>query len=157
MFLAHPHTASRATTTALLEIAGSQEVAYHHADLQRVLNYCPEAADCRHIFTVVRHPFDWLVSRFHCNGGSRGKWEDWVRKRPPMIFDRFLGQTNQFAKYESLARDLSALTGHEVTLKRERDHKTPGKPKDYMDYWDTDLQEWGRRHFYQDFEMYFYE
>ena len=159
VFLAHPHTASRATTTALMQIEGSQEVAYHHADLQRVINHCPDASSCETIFTIVRHPFDWLVSRFHCNGGNRGEWDKWVRKRPRrMIFDKFLGQTTTFGKFESLESDLARLTGHQVTLEVERDHVTRGKPKNHLDYWqDLELRSWALNHFAQDFEIWQYE
>ena len=157
MYLANPHVASRATTTALLQIEGSIEVAHHHADLSTVLDEYPDASTCATVFQIVRHPLDWLVSRFLCNGGQRGKFVEWLRLRPNRpIYSRF--QTNCFGKYENLKSDLSRLTGHEVKLGRVRDHKTPGKVKDYMLYWrDQEDIDWALKHFASDFEMYSYD
>ncbi len=157
VFLANPHTGSRATTTALLHIEGSIEVSYHHADLDKVYAACPDAANCHTVFHVVRNPLDWLVSRFHCNGGLRGTWEDWLKKRPNRpIFRRFTGQTNSFAKYENLVADVAALTGHNPPWEWEPEHRTPGKPSHYLDYWNDDLIAWAKKRFESDFKNYGY-
>lgn len=159
VFLANPHSASRATAIALLQIEGSVEVAPHHADLSIILNQYPDASACATVFQIVRHPLDWLVSLFLCNGGQRSKFVEWLRRRPKRpIYNRFRGQTNCFGKYESLSNDLARLTGQEIKLERVRDHKTPGKVKDYMAYWCDQMDiDWALKHFANDFETYSYD
>lgn len=156
VYLANPHVASRATTKALLTLEGSRIVANHHADLSIVTQECPEASLCPIVFHTVRHPLDWLVSRYLCNGGKRGEWKSWLRKRPSRpIFGRFDGQTTAFIKYENLAENLAQIVGH-VMLDYESDHKTPGK-HNYMAYWEDDDMKWVRQRFASDFETYHYE
>jgi len=158
VFLANPHTGSRATTAALMKIHGSIEVAYHHADLNKVHTAYPESASCPVVFQGVRNPLDWLVSRFHCNGGTRGKWEDWLKKRPKRpIFGRFFGQTNTFARYENLVDDVARITGHEPPWEWDNEHRTPGKPGRYLDYWNDGSIAWAKQHFKSDFEDYGYD
>ncbi len=158
VYLANPHVASRATTKALLALRGSRIVANHHADLSIVTQEYPICvAACPIVFHTVRHPLDWLVSRYLCNGGKRGEWKAWLRKRPSRpIFDRFDGQTTAFIKYENLAEDLAQTVGHDISLDYESDHKTPGK-HNYMSYWEDEDIRWARQRFASDFETYHYE
>ena len=156
VYLANPHVASRATTSALLRLQGSVEVAHHHADLQCVIDQYPAAAACPTVLHTVRHPLDWLVSRYLCNGGERGEWSEWLRKRKPRIFNRF-PEATLFAKYERLEADLRRITGCPVTITRDRFHVTVGKPKDYMSYWDTEDIAWAKKHFEIDFMTYNYD
>jgi hypothetical protein len=156
VYLANPHTASRATTTALLALPGSEEVAHHHANLAVTIEACPNASKCSTVFQTVRDPLDWLVSRFLCNGGFRGEWKDWVKKYPPPIFRKFIGEATCYAKYENLKDDLQRLTGHKVTLRREQEHKTPGKPRNHLDYWTDEMIAWAKKRFATDFEAYNY-
>ena len=158
VYLAHPHTASRAAVRALLDIEGSREVAAHHSVLDDVIAECPAAAGYMNVFTIVRHPFDWLVSRFHCTGGNRGEWDDWLRRRPSRpLFGRFLGQVTEFGKYESLQEDLERLTQCPIHLNREREHETRGKPRDYRTCWTEAQATWGRQRFDADFAEWNYE
>ena len=74
VFLANPHTASRATIAALKQLSNSREVVHHHATLETVYERHPEARECDRVFQIVRHPFDWLVSRYFNTGGQRDSW-----------------------------------------------------------------------------------
>jgi hypothetical protein len=157
VYLANPGTASRATTSSLLTIPGSIEVAHHHAKLERVVEYCPGAASCRTVFHTVRHPCDWLLSRFLYPGGNRGDWFRWIKQQPNFIFNRFIGQATEYAKYENLAEDLLRLTGHTLELEWLSEHRTPGKKETSpAAYWNSELLAWAKRYF-QDFKYYGYE
>ncbi len=158
VFLANPHTASRATTTALLKLPGSMCVANHHAQLIDVTQVCQEAKRCKTVFQTVRHPLDWLVSRYFCNGGERGEWKTWLRKRKRnSIFHRFRTEASHFATYENLEYDLLLLVGRDVTLTRIAKHKTHDKPNDYMSMWDEEDIAWAKQYFPLDFENYGYD
>lgn len=157
VFLANPHTASRAMATALLKIKGSVEAAHHHATLPTVIQECPAASSCSIVFQIVRHPLDWLVSRYLCNGGDRDPWKLWLRKRPPRdIFGRFYGQTTIYAKYEMLFPMVTRIIGCEIDLQYDPEHQSPGKRDNYMSYWDREDIAWARSRFANDFERYNY-
>lgn len=153
VYLANPHTASRGTVTALLNVPGSVEVAHHHANFRTVLEQCPEAVQCKTVFHIVRHPLDWLVSRFLNTGGQRGEFRNWLRLQKTPIFNRF--PNTQFGKYETLVESLCRLTNYEVALEYEDEHKTPGKV-DYTWYWEQNDIDWALKRFADDFEKYQY-
>lgn len=72
LFLAEPHTASRSIEAALMEHEGSERVGQHDT-LQELSK--SGRVDCKRLnrplysVSCVRHPADWLVSRFqHMTG-----------------------------------------------------------------------------------------
>lgn len=158
VFLANPHTASRATETALMQLEHSLLVGHHHADLTLVKREYPNACTCKTVFETVRHPLDWLVSRYCCRGGRVIDWEPFLMMREKKrIFGRFSGQTNAFIKYETLKADLESITGQDIDLDYDPDHKSPNKPADYMSYWTAELVEWAKKRYPIDFERFGYE
>ena len=157
VYLANPHTASRATTAALCKLPGSIEVAPHHANLHFLHEEYPATKECQVVFHIVRHPLDWLVSRFLCTGGQKGKFRDWFKKYPAPIYRKFLKQTTDFGNYENLISDLARLTGHEVALGYDNDHKTQGKVDDYMWYWEQSDVDFAIKRFESDFDNYGYD
>lgn len=157
VYLAMPHTASRAVSVALLKLNGSTMANLpHHArlrDAQEAFAY-----DFRHfyVFYTVRHPGDWLVSRWLANGGKRADFPEWIRHRKEWLFGRFAGDmVSDFIRYENLEKDLKRVTRYNVKLNLDPTHVTPDKRVDWASYWTKEDAQWAENYFL-DFKMYGY-
>lgn len=64
VYLAHPHTASRSTSAALLAKGfQKQKGESHHAGLFENGIVTPENRDKWFVFTTVRNPYDWILAQ----------------------------------------------------------------------------------------------
>lgn len=156
IYICNAHVASRATTKALVKLQGSKWVEPHHCPPSVVYEAYPESKDFK-TFMCVRNPYDWLVSRFLCNGGHRGRFKNWLRRRNKKpIFGRFPG-VEKTVKFETLETDLEYMIGCHVQLERDPRHVTPDKPDDYLTYYDQEDLDWVYGYFKTDFERFGYE
>lgn len=166
VFLAMPHTASRATHAALLELRGStagEPDMGHHAHLRTARRRYPDLNfDEFLVFTTVRHPGDWLVTRWLSRGGVVISFSDFLRTQKAHIFGRFhdadteqLTRGLQFIKYESIEDDIRRLLGVDVKLGLNPKHVTKDKCP-WLNYWNKSDARFANGYF-QDFEKYQYE
>ena len=68
LFLAEPHCATRSVEAALQRQRGSQviQTAWTHATYQELLDQCVVTInEPLFKFSVIRHPCDWAVTRYH--------------------------------------------------------------------------------------------
>lgn len=119
LFLAEPYCASRSIEAALLKHPGSQKVdAWMHATKEELLRQ-GRIGDLERLysFSVVRHPADVLVTRFHHLTGWKSKgfqayFEDCLRS-PPFAGGRSIfmhpRDVDQTVSFERLSGHLNAL------------------------------------------------
>jgi hypothetical protein len=99
IYLAEPHTGSRACAKALLQHEGSEQVGHHeYIDIPGLVS-----------FSVVRHPLDIIVTYFHHD--KRSFFEvvlAHVKRSHDSIFYYFAWQTNRVLRYENgLAKEVN--------------------------------------------------
>jgi len=155
VFLPSPHTASRAVSAALEELKGSE--AYkgklpYHGTLRDAQRKFPKL-DFQNftVFYSVRHPGDWLVTKWMFHASVRGDFLIWLRQQPRQLFQR---HTDKFIRYEHLVEDIKEAIGEEVILKRNPSHSTQRK-KPWQTYWSLVDASWAEAHF-EDFNLYGY-
>jgi hypothetical protein len=156
VFLAHAHTASRAVSDALAKLSGSEFVFPHHAPISLIQD------KFRHVdfdkmlkFTTVRHPGDWIVTRWLCRGGRHIDFSPFIREQKRHIFYRYLGQADTVVHYENLEFEVSDLLGIPIKLDRNPEHVTKDKA-DWQSYWSREDAEWANNYF-EDFTRYAYD
>lgn len=159
VFLCMPHTASRATTNALLKLEGSTrgpERLSHHAKMWQVEKWLPDIDFTNYAkFYCVRHPADWLVSRWILTGGQKKTFPQWVKCQNPHIFSKFKDCGASFIKFENIAEGVKLITGCDIDMeRRESSHVTKNKGH-WTDHWDTELANWSLRYF-ADFKRFSY-
>ena len=119
VFLAEPHTASRAVRDALLTIPGTYKAGSHHISMAAMLNY----KNLRHrnrdyytTFCVVRNPADimvtiWLQSYEYTKQGQT--LGDFIRRfganKPTAYFFKHAPTANEVLRYEDLEGGLNCL------------------------------------------------
>lgn len=155
MFLPAPHTASRAVSAALEELEGSEAykgILPYHGTFRDAWRHLPHLdLDDFTIFYSVRHPGDWLVTKWMFHANIRGDFSLWVRQQPRQLFRR---HDNKFIRYEHLVEDIKQVLGEDVTLKRDPSHSTLRK-RPWQEYWTTTDAAWAEAHF-EDFNLYGY-
>ena len=159
VFLPSPHTASRAVSSVLDEMEGSESyegvLPYHSTwhDAQLYLTHLNFKKNFT-VFYSVRHPGDWLVTRWMANGKTRGDFSVWIRTWPRHLFSKFRRDTELFIRYEHLEEDILRLLGETVKLERDPSHSTRDK-KPWQTYWNKHDAEWAGAYF-EDFCLYGY-
>lgn len=120
IFLAEPHTASRATRDALLKLEGSYNAGSHHSDIKTLLHqkHLHRRKRSRYTtFCTVRNPADilttlWLQLQPTCESEDRA-FPDFIRywgaKRPGTFFFRHAESADRTIRYENLEGDLNFL------------------------------------------------
>jgi hypothetical protein len=125
IFLAEPHTASRATRDALLKLEGSYNAGSHHTDIKTLLHqrHLHRRKRSRYTtFCTVRNPADilttlWLqlqppYNLITCESEKR-TFPDFIRywgaERPETFFFRHATSADQTIRYENLQEDLNFL------------------------------------------------
>lgn len=146
LFLSAPHCASRAVSQALQLHAGSTTLGQHDSYAQLVMKHnISEKHQPLLKFCVVRHPLDWLVTRYHhLTSFHKSGFKEFVRHQTTDgVLDDLVfchaKDCNRIARYESLESDLNKILkrfGLEIgTLPIVG--KTAGK-KDYREYYDLE-------------------
>lgn len=153
LFLCEPHTASRATSEALLKLPGSESIGHHHQTLTQLTD--PQKQDTLSIedlagydtICTVRNPLDVLVTHWRVSSNSRrDQWtfEKWLRFNihTPMVnipLHRMLwSHCNIICYYEHLQEDLDKVFNQHVPLQYNEQHKTRHK-EHWSTYYDIDL------------------
>ena len=120
IFLAEPHTASRATRDALLTLEGSYNAGAHHTDIHTLLRekHLRRRKRSRYTtFCTVRNPADilttlWLQLQPTCVSEVR-TFPDFIRhwgvKRPETFFFRHAERADQIIRFENLQEDLNII------------------------------------------------
>ncbi|MHA2264766.1 MAG: hypothetical protein ACXAEN_20435 [Candidatus Thorarchaeota archaeon] len=154
LFLCEPHTASRACSSALLQIDESREIAHHHATLAEITNPQKQGTTPLErllgydVVSVVRNPLDVLVTSWLASSNSRrDEWADfgeWLRfhihgetVRNP-LHRGLWQQCNIVCYYEHLQDDLNHVFDREVHLLYNTAHKTKRK-QHWSNYYDKSL------------------
>lgn len=120
LFLCEPHTASRAVSQALLRDSRSENIGHHHIGLKEIVQkrlLSPKQIDQATTFSVIRCPYDWLVSAWF-NFNQKSSFEELVygflktgQQKTPLgrsLFWRSAGvRTNLI--YHTLQKDLHNL------------------------------------------------
>jgi hypothetical protein len=157
VFLANPHTASRAVVESLMKIDGSVETGAHHSELEQTVYSHPAATECETVFTGVRHPLDWLTSVMVLRGATKRNFSDVLRYvHEDHLFWRFRGQATDFYRFEHMEEDLTRIIGGSVDIDLDPDHITQGKRVDYMSYWTQDDIDYVVRRWAADFDKFGY-
>jgi hypothetical protein len=165
VFLAEPHTGSRAIRDALCRLEGSVETnGNHHLDLLG----CVEADYLSHdeaelftVFSTIRDPHDILVSRWLYHNHPRSFFDNFVARArvseqvgydgdiKPTLFWRTYQQVDWFIRYETLHKGLNVLLaglGAPVIEELPVVGKSEEKP-DWRDMWSMVLEAYARKHF----------
>lgn len=115
LFLCEPHCASRSVTAELMKHEGSQLVGQHETYSRMLETGAIDESDSLLKFCVVRHPADWLVTRYHHMTSWHGKGfraflrylidndqlKDIIYTHPPSC--------NRLIRYETLEADLNHI------------------------------------------------
>ena len=145
LFLAEPHCACRAIEKALLQQPGSSSVnAWVHASRTELIK---SGIDRNlFVFSIVRHPADWIVTRYHhLTGWHRQGFKAFVEyhldnelwERSVFMHGLFADQT---LRYEHLHTTLNQLLANlsAPPVQLERVGETPGK-KPWRSYYTPEL------------------
>ena len=137
LFLCEPHTASRATSKALLTLDGCEEIAHHHATLTDITKTTPiEYFIGFNIVYTVRNPLDVLVTNWSISSNSRREewtFEQWLThsiNTPTVNLPLHRGlwqQCNIVSYYEHLQDDLNYIFGCKIPLEYDEKHITQHK------------------------------
>lgn len=119
VFLAEPHTASRAVRDALLKLEGSYKAGSHHIPIEALLNYNYLRRRKRHKYTTiatVRNPADIFVTLWMQSTGYRREIEtlqEYIRRwglgNTEGFFFRHVNDADQVIRYENLESDLNCI------------------------------------------------
>ena len=134
-------------------------------------------------FTVVRNPWDKVVSHYHyrvkTNQTNLGEqpipFAEWLQRcyveRDPRYYDQprmfmpqrqwLLGAEGEMlvefvGRFESLQQDFNYIC-ERLSLRAELGHAKPSSRGSYRDYYDADTRDLVARHFAEDLEAYGYE
>lgn len=140
VFLAEPHTASRSITNALITQHGASEIGHHHISHAHLISR--EGINLRRqkytFFTVVRHPFDLLLTMYYVSKRHIPFFE-WLQERLEHGFSYTHGgkvlPPDCYLRYERLDLELNNLMDKLKAphLELLRMGITKDKPKNYMD------------------------
>lgn len=162
VFLAEPHTGSRAVRDALCTLEGSVETnGEHHLDLpgcvQKGVLSESEAEDFL-VFSTIRDPHSLLLSRWLLHGRQENSFRVFLRlacqseqqtlagECATTLFWRTSGQVNWFIRYETLLQGLNTIVD---SLGAPEFDRLPivGQTKDkpyWQALWDGELEIWAR-------------
>lgn len=167
VFLAEPHTGSRAVRDALLTLDGSVETnGDHHLDIVGCWRkgFITEIeADEFTIFATIRNPYDLLVTRWWYHARQTHSFKTWIAKiaweteqQDGTLFWRSRDVVDWFIRFEHLDVGLNTvLNGCECpTVTVEHVGATIGKP-DWRTMWYPELDQLARYRF-PDIERYGY-
>ena len=165
VFLAEPHTGSRAVRDALCGLDGSVETnGDHHLDLHGCVAagfLSIAAAEVYTVFSTIRDPHDILVSRWLYHTCHHSSFADFVMRAhiseqigyagdlQSTLFWRTAKQVDWFLRYETLHAGLNVLlAGRGVPQIKELPvvGKSEEKP-DWRDMWSMPLEAYARKHF----------
>lgn len=152
VFLAEPHTASRATRDALLKLDGSYKAGSHHIPMEALLNYKSLRRRSRKsykTFCVVRNPADIMVTIWLQSSTRRDEGEtlgEYIRRygvnKPHGFFFRHAAMADEVLHYENLQEELNGFLRsiHASSVKLERIGPTEGKEPWFRYYTAADLE-----------------
>lgn len=165
VFLAEPHTGSRAVRDALCKLEGSVETnGNHHIDLFGCVSagyLSHDEAELFTVFSAVRDPHDVLVSRWLYHNRKVTPFANFVDRArvseqigysgdiEGTLFWRTYEQVDWFVRYETLHKGLNVLLaslGAPVIEELPFVGKSEGRP-DWRDLWSTPLESYARKHF----------
>lgn len=165
LFLSEPYCASRAIEGALLKQDGSWNAdTWTHETKDKLIDLRPEIG--RHpffTFSVVRHPADLLVTRYHHLTGWHSKgfkaFLEYIIANPPESRSMYAhaGSTDQTVKYENLSGHLNALLDSLNAPPVDLEVVGKTKEKGYWREYYTPLEMDRLRETFTDFEVYGYE
>lgn len=138
VFVCEPHTASRGTKAALLELPGSREVGNHHIDVFQIM----KQEDILGFDTIctVRNPLDTVVSRWRLGKGYNRPFKEWVQSPDSELKSKWFGHyrfSNIVCWFENLRVDLNYVFQRAVPLLHNPKHKTLDKD-DWSCYYDEE-------------------
>jgi hypothetical protein len=150
VFLAEPHTASRAVRDALLTIPGTYKAGSHHSPMDALLSH----RGVRHkrsyytTFCVVRNPADimvtiWLQSWEYRQGMTLTEFlHQFGHDSPTHFFFRHAARTDEALCYEDLQEGLNCLLRslHAPSIQLETVGPTEGKEPWFRYYTIEDLE-----------------
>lgn len=152
IFLAEPHTASRAVRDALLKLDGSYKVGSHHIGMGAILNYRMLQHRKRSRYTTfctVRNPADILATLWVLKPERERELETfaqyirrWGVKKPDPFFFRHAKTADRVIRYENLQEELNFLL-HEIgapTVKLDTVGPTADKAPWFRYYTPPDLR-----------------
>jgi hypothetical protein len=143
LFLSAPHCASRAISQALQLHPGSMPIGQHDTFAQLVGKHGIQESLFK--FCVIRHPLDWLVTRYlHLTSFHAGGFKKFIQHQTTdgMLDDVLFVHAkdcNRIARYETLEHDLNLIVkrfGLEIG-KLPTVGATAGK-RDYREYYDLE-------------------
>ena len=167
VFLAEPHTGSRAVRDALLTLEGSVETnGDHHLDLlgcykKGFINEIE--ADEFTVFAAIRNPYDLLVTRWWYHARNSYTFREWItdiawihEQREGTLFWRSRDFVDFFVRHETLDVGVNTiLDGCDApSVVLDEVGRTIGKP-DWTTLWYPELDQLARGR-YQDIERYGY-
>ncbi len=155
VFLCEPHTASRATSEALLKLDGAEQFGHHHQDLLQLTNANKtgtvplQSLVGYDIICTVRNPLDVLVTHWWISSNSRREewtFEQWItfNLNNQIVYTPLHRQLwqhcNSFCYYEHLQDDLNHVFKQDVPLGYDEQHKTKHKQHWRAYYSDESLE-----------------
>lgn len=165
VFLAEPHTGSRAVREALQKLEGSVETnGDHHLDLQGCFakGYLSEfEAETFLVFSAIRDPHDLLVSRWVYHDRQRIPFRDYLETARiseqqdsagltmDTLFWRTCEQVDWFIRHETLHDGLNTIldqVGAPLIDSLPIVGRTQEKP-DWRQLWDEDTEQWAQLFF----------
>jgi hypothetical protein len=151
LFLAHPRTASTATSSALCEVGGLRVGKHHHAFM-----YPPSGED---IVCTIRNPYDVLATWFHLSGYKDvndflHEYHHSYMKIGGRLF-YFSERSDHFLLYDTLAEDFARLL-QTYRLRPQRLYRinTTSKKKPFMSYFNDEAKEFIEKTYAKDLELY---
>jgi hypothetical protein len=152
VFLAEPHTASRAVRDALLKLDGSYKAGSHHISMEALLNYKSLRRRSRKHYTtfcVVRNPADIMVTIWLQSSTRRDEGETlgeyirrWGVQKPSSFFFCHAATADEVLHYEDLQEELNGFLRliHASSVKLETVGSTEGKEPWFRYYTADDLE-----------------
>ena len=159
-FLAHPRAASHSIARALQEQAGFVPVPTHHDGREVVERRWPEAKSWT-FFSVVRNPFDALVSWWFKRGKNDGhefapQWIERLERemgelRPsghPVLVQPgrlwiYADDSDAVIRYERLTEDLNELlVAHDLPIVTLPHDVRSARTEPYQDHYDQVTRDW---------------
>ena len=152
IFLAEPHTASRAVRDALLKIEGTYKAGSHHIPIAALLNYrCLRHRKKSYYttFCVVRNPADIMVTIWLQSSTRRDEGETlgeyirrWGISKPTSFFFCHAATADEVLHYEDLKEELNGFLRsiHAPSVVLETVGPTEGKEPWFRYYTADDLE-----------------
>lgn len=160
MYFMEPHTASRAVQDALIHQPNCHAIEPHHVTLERMTcerrgTVTKESVLGFDAVSTVRNPLNVAITLWSIGPGKHNPFRDWVLgSQGQSYLDSPLGgfwkTSNIICWYEYLKEDLEYTFQRQITLRRDKKHKTPNKQLWWSYYQDADVFEF-LTDYYRDF------